>query len=126
MATPHVSGVVALLISMYEKRLNKTLTVDEIRQLLKDHSKDIGIDVKGEGFGLADLSIGYVAPKPKTVIEMWIDNPTAKVNGIDVTLLQPPTIVNNSTVTPARFVAETLGAQVDWDNDQRKVTITQY
>jgi major intracellular serine protease len=64
MACPHVTGVVALLIAMYEKRLNKTLTVDEIRQLLKEHSKDIGISPKGEGFGMVDLSIGYV-PQPE-------------------------------------------------------------
>jgi major intracellular serine protease len=67
MSCPHVTGTIALLISMYEKRLNKTLTVDEIRQLLKEHCKDIGISKTGEGNGLVDLSIGYTLP-PKEEI----------------------------------------------------------
>jgi major intracellular serine protease len=123
MATPHVSGALALLISMYEKRLDKTLTVDEIRQLLKEHCKDIGISVSGEGNGMVDLSIGYVPPTYKTVIEIWVDNPVGKINGQDVTLEQPPVIINDHCMIHSRFVAEELGAIVEWDNELRKVTI---
>ncbi|HZG85505.1 LysM peptidoglycan-binding domain-containing protein [Paenibacillus sp.] len=34
-----------------------------------------------------------------------------------------PAIINNQTFIPIRAVAETLGAQVDWDGDSRTVTI---
>jgi len=33
-------------------------------------------------------------------------------------------IENDRTLVPLRFISETLGAQVDWDNATRKVTIT--
>ena len=35
-----------------------------------------------------------------------------------------PIIRNNSTMLPARFVAENLGAKVDWDPVNRRVIIT--
>lgn len=35
-----------------------------------------------------------------------------------------PVIVNDRTMLPARFVAENLGAEVDWDEEKRLVTVT--
>lgn len=65
----------------------------------------------------------------ETVIELWIDNPKAKVNGIDAWIDEDnhdvkPIIVNSRTMLPLRFVAESLGCDVDWDNDTRTITIT--
>lgn len=34
-----------------------------------------------------------------------------------------PTIVDSRTLVPVRFVAESLGADVQWDNETRKITI---
>ncbi len=64
-----------------------------------------------------------------TVIELWIDNPQARVNGTEV-YIDPdnhnvkPIIVNDRTMLPLRFVAESLGCEVGWDNDTRTITIT--
>jgi len=64
-----------------------------------------------------------------TVIKLWIDNPKAKVNGTEV-WIDPdnhnvrPIIVNDRTMLPLRFVAESLGCIVDWDSDTRTITIT--
>ena len=35
-----------------------------------------------------------------------------------------PIIVNDRTMLPLRFVAESLGCEVGWDNDTRTITIT--
>lgn len=35
-----------------------------------------------------------------------------------------PVIVNDRTMLPARFVAENLGAEVEWDEEKRLVTVT--
>ena len=35
-----------------------------------------------------------------------------------------PFIMEDRTLLPIRYVAEELGARVEWDNDERKVTIT--
>ena len=59
-----------------------------------------------------------------TVIEIVIDDPIAKVNGRSVLLDQSATVLNGRTVVPAHFIAESLGAAVDWNEQTRTVTIT--
>ena len=56
-------------------------------------------------------------------IELKIDSDTALVDGIEVKLDMPATIINDFTYTPARFVAETLGCKVDWDGQTKTVFI---
>jgi len=64
-----------------------------------------------------------------TVIELWIDNPKARING-NAVYIDPdnhgvkPIIVNSRTMLPLRFVAESLGCDVGWDNATRTITIT--
>ncbi|MBC7194160.1 MAG: PQQ-binding-like beta-propeller repeat protein [Caldisericia bacterium] len=62
------------------------------------------------------------------VIELWIDNPQAKVNGATKWIDEnnhnvKPIIINGRTMLPIRFVAENLGCEVLWDGNTRKVTI---
>ncbi|MCD6107389.1 MAG: hypothetical protein J7J57_04200 [Caldisericaceae bacterium] len=64
-----------------------------------------------------------------TVIELWIDSSKARVNS-NAVYIDPdnhgvkPIIVNSRTMLPLRFVAESLGCDVGWDNDTRTITIT--
>lgn len=51
-----------------------------------------------------------------------INNTTANLNGLPVTLLSPPYIVNSRTMVPFRIMAESLGAKVGYDANQRMVT----
>ncbi|HEY5000420.1 MAG TPA: copper amine oxidase N-terminal domain-containing protein, partial [Candidatus Cryosericum sp.] len=64
-----------------------------------------------------------------TTVELWIGKSTARVNGTTVAIDSQnagvvPLIVSGRTMLPVRFVAEQLGAQVDYDAVDRKVTIT--
>lgn len=45
------------------------------------------------------------------------------VDGKDITSLTSPVIENGRTLVPIRFVAEELGADVDWNEKDRRVTI---
>ena len=54
-------------------------------------------------------------------IELPIDKKTARVNGKNVELDVPAMIVNGRTLVPLRFISETMGLDVDWDNDTRTV-----
>lgn len=56
-------------------------------------------------------------------IEMTIGSNQALVNGQAVTLDVAPLIVGNRTLFPARFIAENLGFQVNWDDLYRMVTV---
>jgi hypothetical protein len=58
------------------------------------------------------------------VIQLWIDNPVATVNGVSVTLDVAPFIVNGRTVVPIRFVSENLGATVEWISETKEILIT--
>ena len=60
----------------------------------------------------------------ETKIVLVINDKTAVVDGNAVTNDVGPIIVNGRTYTPARFVAEALGAKVDWNEATRTVTIT--
>ena len=74
-------------------------------------------------------NIGYVSKtcqgvkKAEKKIVLGIDNTAANVNGSTVYNDVAPIIVNNRTMLPARFVAESLGASVYWNDYERKVTI---
>ncbi len=62
--------------------------------------------------------------KTTTVIILQIGKSTFTVNGSERTLDSPPIIKNGRTLLPIRAIIESLGGSIDWDNDQRKVTIT--
>jgi hypothetical protein len=63
--------------------------------------------------------------KTRSVIQLMVDQPTAIVQGKSVPLQVPPTIVEGTTLVPLRFVAEALGAEVEWDDAERKITLKQ-
>lgn len=56
-------------------------------------------------------------------VQLKIGESSALVNGKDVRLDAPATIVNGRTMVPARFIAEALGANVQWDETSRTVSI---
>lgn len=64
-----------------------------------------------------------VITKDETKIELVIDSKTALVNGEEKELAYPACIIDNYTYTPARFVAENLGCNVDWDAQTKTVFI---
>jgi titin len=64
-----------------------------------------------------------------TLIELWIDNPKAKVNGIGEWIDNDnhnvkPVIINDRTMLPIRFVAENLGCLVEWEGVRKEIKIT--
>ncbi len=77
--------------------------------------RDIEATIKGE-------------PKSPTlnpiVVELIINKNTATVDGEDVDLAVSPTIINNRTVVPLRFVSETFGFKVNWNADTGEITLT--
>ncbi len=56
-------------------------------------------------------------------IHFKIDSTHATVSGEDVELRTPAKIKNNRTYVPIRFVAENMGAKVDWEDANRVITI---
>ena len=46
------------------------------------------------------------------------------VDSVDITSLTSPVIINDRTMVPVRFIAEQLGALVEWDGATRSVLVT--
>ncbi len=67
---------------------------------------------------------GWVEITAENSIKLRIESKAADVFGERVGMDVAPLIVDARTMLPARFVAESLGANVDWDEENQKVTIT--
>ena len=68
--------------------------------------------------------VGINEKNEEVTILITIDSDIALVNGKEVKLDSPAFIENDRTYTPLRFISENLGAKVDWNEEQQKVTIT--
>ncbi|NLC63513.1 MAG: AMIN domain-containing protein [Thermoanaerobacterales bacterium] len=56
-------------------------------------------------------------------ILLKIDDTEAIIDGETITLDVPAKIINDRTLVPLRFIGESLGAEVDWDNTLRRVIV---
>ncbi len=59
----------------------------------------------------------------KRTVLLTLGAETAEVNGQEVPLQVPARIVRDRTYIPLRFVAESLGAEVEWDEPTRTVRV---
>ena len=57
-------------------------------------------------------------------IELKIDSTAAQLNGMTDELDTAPTIINERTMLPIRYISESFGFHVDWDGDAETVTLT--
>jgi N-acetylmuramoyl-L-alanine amidase len=64
------------------------------------------------------------AVKDGITISLAVGNTAAAVNGEPRNLDVPARIINNRTMVPLRFLAESLSAAVDWDETRRVIRIT--
>ncbi|WP_276354355.1 stalk domain-containing protein [Cohnella caldifontis] len=64
------------------------------------------------------------AAKGDRKISLTIGSPVAEVDGKPVPLEAPPVVLNSRTLVPARFIAESLGADVEWDSVAKTVKIS--
>ncbi len=64
------------------------------------------------------------ALKGDTAVKLKIGDKTAYLNNESIQLEVPAKIINDKTFVPLRFIGESLGAEVDWNNNTRTVTIT--
>ena len=82
---------------------------------------------KQENGGSEDVvnnNSGNENKESSNTIVLTIDEHDALVYGTTKTNAVAPKVVNDRTMLPARFIAENLGATVEWDGEKQLVTIT--
>ncbi|MDP4181246.1 MAG: copper amine oxidase N-terminal domain-containing protein, partial [Bacillota bacterium] len=81
-----------------------------------------------EAFGLEvqwnDTDKTVTASGNSTEILLKIKDTKAYVNSVGHDLDAPPEITNSRTFVPLRFIGESIGADVEWDDKTRTVNIT--
>ncbi|MGC5325959.1 stalk domain-containing protein [Brevibacillus sp. SYSU BS000544] len=98
--TPYVQNGLAMVpLSVITKAFGATLSFDSKTQTV--------------GLAYGSKSIQFKAGSNK-----------AKVNGKEVTLPVAPQMKNNTLMVPLKFVAETLGATVSYDQNTKEIVLT--
>ena len=77
----------------------------------------------GAHVGWVPSTSTVVASRGNMDMQLKIGSRTARVNGREVPLDVPAMMLAGSTMVPLRFVGETLGADVRWDNATQTVLI---
>lgn len=78
----------------------------------------LGLDVKWD-----NDTRQITASNDHSAILLTVDSTNAIVNDITCNLDVPPQIINDRTLVPARFVAESLNCKVNWHPDTQTVVI---
>jgi trimeric autotransporter adhesin len=63
------------------------------------------------------------APEVKNQVKMAVNKKSLTVNGKSMTIDQPPVIIQERTMVPVRLLVEAMGGQVDWLDEERRVTV---
>ena len=96
---------------------------------LKNDSTMVGFRAILEALGADvtwdDETKTVTAAKGDTTVSLTIGENTAYVNGEKIELAAAPEISGQSTMIPIRFISEQLGMKVDWEAENRLVTIVE-
>lgn len=119
----------AVCDSVWIELPKKTFTGNSIKlevRLLADkvpywNEKKAEIVINSNG-GLVKVTIG--ASKPGKTVKLQIGSNKAFVDDVETPLQVAPAIIGGSTLVPLRFIGEVLGAKVDWDSADKKITYT--
>ncbi|TEB10774.1 Protease inhibitor [Pelotomaculum propionicicum] len=125
------AGAAAAGESLYELTVflnGKQLTFDQ-EPILVENRILVPLRKIAESLGATVVWTGVrpqvTVQKGDTVIGLNIGSNEGFTNNRQIFFLeQPPIIVNGRTMVPLRFLSETLGAKVDWDEKGRTVSIS--
>jgi hypothetical protein len=66
---------------------------------------------------------GKIPDPPKPELTMTLNKKELTFDGRKMTLDQPPIAVQGTTLVPLRFIAESLGGEVNWSRAEQKITL---
>ena len=128
MAAPHVAGAAALIWSK-----NPDFTNAQVRKALREGAVQAGSTYQ-YGHGIINLEHWVPQPEPSNpgpsanfdlTIKLLIGSRVAYTNDKTLLLDVEPYIdaVAKRTMVPIRFISESMGAEVGWNEEKRQVSI---
>lgn len=115
-SSPVLTGMSALIQERYGLMHMATLY-----EFLKMISLDLGEEGKDNEYG---WGIPILPDPNEILIKLYPNNKIVMVDKVPLKIDVEPFIYNDRTMIPVRFVSETLGADVFWNNSERKVVIS--
>jgi hypothetical protein len=110
-----MDGVVKAIDAQGTKPLiSNGTTMVPIRAIVESLGGSVGWDAAARRL---DIRLG------SRTVTMWVGKTTAKVNGSSTAMSTAPAIIGGRTMIPLRFVAESLGCLVGWDQPTKGVTL---
>lgn len=100
------------------KVINGVIINQSILVPLRDIFENLGATVKWD-----ETTKKITATKDNKTIVLTVDEIAAYINNKVHILSVTPQVINGKTMVPARFVSEALGVKVDWDSENRVVSI---
>jgi hypothetical protein len=125
MASPHITGAVALIQAKAMIRYGKKLTPDQVKMLLQIDSEDLGDKGPDELYGFGVFSFGRFDQSERipNKLKMTIGSTQCQVNGQLKQMEVAPFLQNDHAFVPVRFISEELGGKVDWIQDNQEIDI---
>lgn len=129
-----LSVILALCVGVFKVNAEITVTVDgeviefDVKPELMNNRTMVPVRAIFEHLG-AEVSFDedsqtVTAKKGEDIIKTAIGSTTIYVNDVEKQIDVAPVIKDNRTLVPVRFVSESLGYYVSWDNVKRRVIIT--
>ncbi len=127
---PHVGFYMTegtrLTVGSNAANINGRKTEMDVAPVIIDDRTMVPVRFIAEAFGCAvdydNGKVTIITPQGET-IEMTIGESKYTVSGKELTMDTAPVIINDRTMVPVRFIAEALGKNVSWDNEEKTVTI---
>lgn len=115
-----IVGADTVSINNTETEVTPSYIVDNTTLVpLRVIAEGLGAEVK---WNEEDNSVSVI--KDETDMRLWIGSLSAQVNDAEYNILAAPEIKEDTAMVPIRFISETLGAIVEWDQETMRVTIS--
>lgn len=116
----NADGVNRVMVNSKLLELDVVPTIINGRMLvpLRAIFEELGAQVKWE-----EKTRTVTGTKDSVKVVLQIDNSIALINDRETTLEVPATIIDGRTLVPVRFIAESLGADVSWDENTRTAIV---
>jgi len=99
--------------------------VKDLGQVFPNYPAGKVLDVATEGDRVFLLTgDGIYTLLPQVHVVLHVGKNTYTINGVEKTMDVSATIINSRTMVPIRVISEAFGYSVQWDDSQKKVTIT--